>query len=271
MPEKDEIDEAPTEGIPMNEETQHVEPTQVEDAQFQDETPDITPMSLLRTAQMNGADVAVLEKYMDLVERREQNEARKAFMAAMARVQAQLPVILRTTENTQTNSRYAKEDAISRVIKPVYTQEGFSLTFDTGDCPREGHMRILCDVLHSEGHAIQKHIDYPYDATGIKGTTNKTQIHAYASTFQYGRRALVCAIFNVATGDDDDGNAAGQGEMANITPEQAAALEVRLAAVDANVPKFLELFHVEKVEDLPASSLERASQMLDAKESQCKS
>ena len=152
-------------------------------------------------------------------------EAETAFNAAMSRAQAKIVPVATNAENTHTRSRYAKLAAINKAIVPLYTAEGLSITYDTGDAPA-GWMRILATVLHSGGHKREYHLDLPLDDSGAKGTVNKTGVQAAGSTSSYGRRYLACMIFNVATEDDNDGNdpvIEGLGEKA--VADHLAAIE----------------------------------------------
>jgi len=94
-------------------------------------------------------------------------------------------------------------------LSPIWTRHGFAVSFGTGDCPTEGYYRVECELTHSAGHSKRYHADLPCDMTGIQGSVNKTGIHGFGSTMSYGRRYLVCMVFNVAVKtEDDDGNAA---------------------------------------------------------------
>lgn len=154
-------------------------------------------------------------------------EAEAAFNAALARAQAKIEPIAAKAYNSQTQSYYAKLAAINKAIVPIYTAEGISISFGTADCPKEGWYRTVAIVSHGAGHSREYHLDLPPDDVGIKGTANKTQVHAAGSTSSYARRYLVCMIFNVSTGDDNDGNGAGgsgnNGQEPD--PEGKAALE----------------------------------------------
>ena len=158
-----------------------------------------------------------LEKMMELQERWEANEARKAFHDAMTQAQKNMPVIPRDKKNEQTGSMYSKHETIIKLAKPVYTAAGFSMMFYEGDTAKPDHIRIMCDIRHEKGHMETRHIDLKIDTTGIKGTVNKTGIHGSGSTISYGRQYLPGMIFNIPTGDDNDGNQPPKKRV--ITPE----------------------------------------------------
>jgi len=151
-----------------------------------------------------------MERIMAMQERILDRQAQQDFTAAMVRVQKSIPAIVKHRKNEQTNSAYADLDDINRVIKPIYSAEGFSLSFGTDGEHLPGTVRIVCEVSHIGGYSKTFTYDAPIDDKGIKGTVNKTATHARGSANTYGQRYLVKMIFNLTlAGEDDDGNAAG--------------------------------------------------------------
>lgn len=150
--------------------------------------------------------------------------AERAFSEAMQTAQAEMAPVVRDKANDQTQSNYATIAALAKAITPIYTKHGFAMTFAQGDTAREGHLRVNGELRHRGGHTTQHFADVPIDSTGIKGTRNKTDTHAYGSTMSYGRRYLTLLVWNIAT-HDDDGNAAGQKSAGEpVTEEQAQTL-----------------------------------------------
>jgi hypothetical protein len=162
--------------------------------------------AIVRAAADPTTDLNKIERLFAIHERMVKTDAETAFNAALARAQAAMPIVARKAQNTQTNSKYARLEAIVEAISPVYTAEGFALSFDTAEAPKAGDIRIVSILSHAAGHSRQYHIDMPPDEAGAKGNVNKTRVHATGSTNSYARRYLICMIFNVATGDDNDGN-----------------------------------------------------------------
>jgi len=175
-----------------------------------------------------GIDPATLGQLLDVQERLWNREAEQAYNISMRNVQSKTPRVLKDKRNQQTNSNYSSLESLVAAIKPVYTDEGFSLEFDTDKSPIENHIRILCKCSHIGGYSRPFKLDLPVDATGIKGTINKTPTHASGSTLSYGRRYLTLMIFNVATGDDTDGNLPND----PISEEQANDLIERTGKLD---------------------------------------
>ena len=87
--------------------------------------------------------------------------------------------------------------------------------------------------MHEAGHTKRYHVDLPIDSTGIKGSVNKTGVHANGSTYSYARRYLTMMIFNVVlTNEDNDGNVDGDqpqslGELMNEWIPKAYAAETK--------------------------------------------
>ena len=215
-----------------------------------------------------------VEKIKQLMEMQEHvldRNAKQAFNAAMVRAQSKIKVIPTTSKNTQTNSMYAKHEDIVRLAAPIYTDEGFSLSFYEEDSPKEGHLRVMCDVMHDQGHTKTYHLDTALDMTGIKGTTNKTLIHAEGSSFTYGKRRLTCLIFNIPTGDDDDGNLGGGSIVEYITEKQVSELTDMINDTKTDETKFLAYIgtslkrEVDSIQNIPVKGYQIALAALKAK------
>lgn len=183
-------------------------------------------MNLVREAAVNpNVDPEKLGKLLDLRERVQARSAEQQYNDAMHRAQEQMRVVAVDKRNPDKGNRYASVKAIDKAIRPIYTAEGFSVSFDTGLGPLnedgtpkygpipDGSLRILMDIAHAAGHKVQKHVDIPVETTGAQGTKMMTKIHATGSAMSYGKRYLMIFGFNLAIGeqDDDDGNAAGRG------------------------------------------------------------
>ncbi|WP_460044174.1 ERF family protein [Pseudomonas sp. S2_H01] len=184
-----------------------------------------------RAATDPAFDADKMQKMMEMYERHTDRTAAAAFNAAMVRAQAEIGPVFRDKYNAQTSSSYAALESIDRKISPVYTAHGFSLSFGTGDSALVGHIRTICDCMHEAGHTKQYHVDLPIDSAGIKGSVNKTGVHAAGSTFSYARRYLTMMIFNVVlTNEDDDGNGAGPEPAPEpvVTAGQAAQITALL-------------------------------------------
>jgi hypothetical protein len=172
-----------------------------------------------RLACNPDASVEKIERMMALFERTEAKRSEGAFNEAMSLGQKAMRPVAADASNPQTRSRYASYAALDRALRPIYTDNGFGLSFDTGDAPQPEYVRVLCYVTHVSGHSRTYHVDMPADGKGAKGGDVMTKTHAAGSALSYGMRYLLKMIFNVAVGeDDDDGNRAGSRTTKPIPP-----------------------------------------------------
>jgi len=157
-----------------------------------------------RAATNKDLDVARMKELLDMHERICAKQAEQEFNDAMRSVQSEVPRILRDATNPSTNSRYTRLESLLKIIVPIYTQHGFSISFGTSDCPLPSHYRITAAVSHRGGHSRPYQCDIPVDNVGMKGNLNKTATHGFGSTMSYGRRYLTLLIFNIALVNEDD-------------------------------------------------------------------
>lgn len=214
-----------------------------------------------RAAADPKTDVDKLERLLGMYERITAREAEQAFNEAMRGAQAEMPQVLRDATNTQTNSKYARLETVSRAMDPIITSHGFSLSFGTDDSPLANHYRVTCTLSHAAGHSRTYHADVPADLTGMKGTANKTATHAFGSTMSYGRRYLKLLVFDIAM-TDDDGQAAGGGF---ITETQAEQLRALLKEAAADETAFLKYMAVDELAHIRAAEFRKALASLAAK------
>ena len=227
-----------------------------------------------RVASNPDIDADKMQKILDMQLQVMDRTARDEFYAAMTQTQANLPVVVKDAYNTQTSSQYAKIEAIAKAIKPIYTKEGFSMSFSQGKSDFQDHIRINGTLRHSSGHSEDHyHIDLPLDDSGIQGKKNKTPVHATGSTFTYGRRYLTCAMFNVTTEDDTDGNLpTNKPPPAKlISDKQASQIQDMLTVLnDANAPNsdeetFCAWAKIDSIRAMPSHKFARCLKNLKEK------
>lgn len=154
-----------------------------------------TPAHMLQVALEKGADMAQLEKLMDLQERYEAKEAKKAFTNALARFQSKLGPIIKTRQAH--NAKYADIDDIAQAIRPVLEDCGLSYRFEqTQD---EKNISVSCIVSHVDGFSAITSMSAGHDVSG-----GKNAIQAAASTVTYLRRYTLTGALGITTGQDDN-------------------------------------------------------------------
>lgn len=180
-----------------------------------------------RASNNPDTDIEKMERLMQMYERIESKKAEKAFSAAMTLAQSQVGRVATDASNSQTHSHYATYAALDRVMRPIYVQAGFSLSFDTEESTKYECVRVVCFVSHRDGYTRKHHVDMPADGKGAKGNDVMTKTHATGSATQYGMRYLLKMIFNIAIGSDDDGNGASP-QFVPVTAEQEKSLHYEL-------------------------------------------
>lgn len=158
-----------------------------------------------RAASDPNTDVDKLERLLGMYERITAREAAAGHDDAMNAAQEEMRPIAADAANPQTKSRYASYAALDRALRPIYTKHGFSLAFDTDDCPKDDYVRVVCRVKRA-GHTETHHLDMPADGKGAKGGDVMTKTHATGAAVSYGKRYLLGMVFNIAVGEDNDGN-----------------------------------------------------------------
>ena len=226
-----------------------------------------------RIALNPDVDVDKMEKVMDMQERMMDRNAELEFNQAMTHVQNNLPVIPKDAYNEHTKSHYSRHETIVKAIKPVYTREGFAISFSEAETPQikdqPKSIKIIGVLRHKAGHSETYFTVLPIDKTGIGGTVNKTGVHATGSTITYGRRYLTCMIFDVATGDDTDGNIPTVvDETIYISEEQSNSLYAKIDGHGVNKTGFYKWLKSEmkltKLEDVPANRFDHVNNRIDS-------
>lgn len=182
--------------------------------------PDPNPMAMIAAAVKQGWEPERLKQLMDLQERWEKSEARKAFDAAIAAAKAEIPVIHknRTVDFTSAKGRtyYQYEDfaEVARTADPVLSKHGLSYRFRTSSKPGEPVV-VTCILAHRSGHYEETTLDAARDDSG-----NKNSIQAIGSTLTYLQRMTLKAALGLAASADDD--ARGAGAAGNEEPQPDA-------------------------------------------------
>lgn len=205
----------------------------------------------------------LIDKFVAIYEKREAGSKKAAFDGAMARAQQRIQPVANNARNAHTGSNYAKLGAVNKAIAPIYGEEGLSIRFRPATAEQAGHVRIIAVVAHENGYEEEAALEWPIDDKGAEGKVNKTALHGMKSTTTYMQRTMVCLTFNVATEDDDDGNA-GAGLDQPVNEKQLKELQklFKLLSVDRQ-KKALDHFGLQIPEQEP---LETALAKVDARE-----
>lgn len=232
-----------------------IEPAQ-EVAQHQDSMSNM----IERVASDPNVPIEKLERMLDMQERIWAKQARDAFYADFARMQAEMPEIPKRGEikvRGVLQSTYPLFEDIVERAKPVMQKHGFSLFHKSRI--ENGEMIVTGILAHKDGHSEADEIPLPYDTSGNK---NATQVRG--STLSYGKRYTASNLLLITSrGEDDDGHKAGGGET--ITEDQFLELRNMIEEAEADEGKFLKFLRVDHLETLPQSQYGHAVAALTKK------
>jgi hypothetical protein len=183
-----------------------------------------------RLVTNRDVDVEKLERVIALQERIVDRNAKAAFVAAFARMQAKLPEmdeqgrILARDGTVQ--STYARNEDIQRTLKPILAEFGFGLSFRT-EWPDPGTLKVVGMLAHVEGHTRESAFQSTADTSG-----SKNAIQALGSAVSYGHRYTSKDLLNLTSrrvDDDGQGTASRVGPVAVPRPVPAKVETLRRA------------------------------------------
>jgi len=184
----------------------------------------LTPAGLLEIAVTQGADLEKMEKLMDLQDRWEKNEARKAYVVAMTEFKKNPPEIIKDmkvsfeTQAGVTSYDHASLANVTAVIGTELSKYGLSCRWniEQGDFG----IKVTFILMHTAGHSENVSMFAPADSSG-----KKNPIQAIASTVSYLERYTMLAGTGLAAkGMDTDGKLPEE-EPEPITKEQIEEID----------------------------------------------
>lgn len=205
--------------------------------------------------QDKDADMAKLEKLLALRDQEKAARAKHAFDKDFVAMKPNLPRVIKLHMNNHTKSKFVKLEDVNDVINPILGKFGFG-TASKVIKQTDKDVTMLLEVRHTHGHYDIQELTMPIDNVGAGGTVNKTTIQGIASTITQIKKVGFCAMLNISTGDDNDGNA--NGAQGNITIEQAADFDVRLRALsDVALGNFLKWAKIDALTDISVRDHQR--------------
>lgn len=224
-----------------------------------------------RVARDPAVDIDKLQRLMDMQERVIERNARAAYAAALADMQAELPVISRKgrievrekdkdgkrTGDLQQSTPYALWEDINEAIKPSLKKYGFALSFRIG-LAQDGKITVTGILSHRDGHSEETTITLQHDSTG-----SKNAVQAVGSSVSYGKRYTAGALLNFTSrGEDDDGKTGGS---SSITAGQVKELQALAKEVGADLGKTCKHFEIDSIDQLPANKFAPVKAGLETK------
>ena len=196
---------------------------------YQERQPVVIPAekSLLELVIEKGADLQTIETFMDLQDRHEKNEARKAFVVAMAEFKKNPPEIVKDmvvefdlSTGGKTSYKHADLAKANIAISTELSKHGLSGRWDID---QENGIKVTYILTHIMGHSESVSMTAPPDTSG-----KKNPIQSIASTVAYLERYTMFAGTGLAAkGMDTDGKSPSgdNAEPESIHQDQIAEIK----------------------------------------------
>lgn len=152
-------------------------------------------------------DVEKLKELLALRQRYEDNEARKAFVAAMSAFKSHAIAVVKDKTNQQYGSKYVSLGNLVNTVTPFLSQHGLSVRWDQ-EQPGGTSIKVSCVITHVLGHSESVSLTVPPDTSGAKNPIQQIKsaiTYAKACTFE-----SICGLASTDATLDDDGNGAGR-------------------------------------------------------------
>lgn len=205
-----------------------------------------SPHNLLELAIEKGAGVKQLEKLMDLKERYEAQEARKAFFESMTMFQSKCPVLQKSkTVDFELNGggtinyKYTPLGDIAKQIKKVLKDSQLSYRWEIED--NEKGITVTCIVSHKDGHNEKTTMMAQPDDSG-----KKNKIQQRGSTITYLQRYTLIGALGISSADEDVDGAAAKKPEAVKKPDLNPDSDKWQQAVDGLVNESVNITQIKK-------------------------
>jgi hypothetical protein len=208
---------------------------------------DNSPMAALQMA--GDIPIEKLEKMLELQERWEANEAKKAYHQAMAAFKAKPPVIVKdkhvrfATKAGVTEYNHASLGKVTSTINSALSEHGLTAAWKTDQV--DGQIKVTCTITHELGYSESTSL-----SSGSETSGTKNSIQAMGSAITYLQRYTLLALTGLATHEQDDDGAGSEKPV--ITEKQAESIRNALEDTDSDEQVFLAWIGADSIENIPA-------------------
>ena len=215
------------------------------------------PADLLHLAITQGTGIDQLEKLLNLQERYEATEARKAYVSAMAAFKMHPPKITKDRHVAFGNTAYdhASLANVTEAINSALSEHGLSASWKTD---QSGELiTVTCCITHVLGHQECTSLSAAPDKSG-----NKNSIQAIGSAISYLQRYSLLALTGLATHDQDT-DGVSPAEDTYITQDQITQLSKLLIDKGYDPKEKMQalsekVYNIPDILELPASKFSDA-------------
>jgi len=223
--------------------------------------PQMSLPQVLQYAIQKDVGVEHLEKMMELQERYEANEAKKAYHMAMAQFKANPPKINKDAHvnyksqktGQVTDYKHATLANVTDAINTALSKHGLSSSWIQDQ--NNGNIAITCKITHIMGHSESTTLAAAPDASG-----GKNSIQAVGSTVTYLQRYTLLSLTGLATQEQDDDGIDSEAEY--ITDDQIERINLLIEKTESDLSLFLSFMKVDRLDKIFVSDYRKAISVL---------
>ena len=216
------------------------------------------PMAILASAIEAKVPASELTQLMDLAERYDENCAKSAFNAAVARFQSRCPVVVKNRQAKSSGKfegyQYASYDDVMAVAKPHLDECGLSVAFSFD--PTDKGIKTTCTISH--GSYSKEY----YSTVPIPSGLNVNDTQRYGACMRYAQRYALTGALNIVVSDEDND---AEDAYETISEAEHRALEQLLMETNSDFARFCKAYGIERTSELPKSQLAQARAQLNRK------
>jgi hypothetical protein len=224
------------------------------------------PEALIAKGIEHGISVEGLERLLAMRERLKAEQARSAFVQAVAQFQGACPIIAKAAsvrdKSGKERYRYASLEAIVQQVGPLLRASELTYRIDTRI--EEGQATALiaiCIITHRDGHSESSEFRVPIDRDSFMSEPQK---FGAASTFAK-RYAFTNALGILTADKDTDAPPPGAPAPIRLAPQQIFELRRLMREAEADEERFCAYLKIKSIAELEASWFEPACAALRKK------
>lgn len=206
-----------------------------------------------------------LKELMELQERHDANEAKKAFNIAMSNFQGKCPIIAKSKKvdfsskgGNRVKYNYSPLEEIVRVIKPILDEFSLGFYFNTEELDKN-RTKLETTITHAAGHSVTTSRVFP--TVHDDGRMNQSQREKSALSFA--KRAGLENALGIITADEDDDATGTTTQLASEQQIQQVRGLVELTG--SQLDKVLQYVRAESLETMTDTDAKKAINALKSK------
>lgn len=223
---------------------------------------------LMELALAKGPEgVDALDRLLDLQFRIMGVQAERALSDALAGFRAECPPVpqsrtakIATSGGGSYSFTYAPLDVIAKHVRPHLEKWGLSYSWTTEIGENKGVLNVICEIRHRDGATTRSAFPAPIDSPAKVSAVQKV---GGANTYAK-RQSLTAALGIVTTTADAD----DMGEEVSTDPvskDQLSELQTLAREHGADTKRFVKMFGVTTLKDIPAAQFAAACALIRAK------